>query len=113
MIYLTSVLIRSSPHLHYEHLYTDWNMTDYGAPDISEEDRSLTLPLTMRYLCPPVVTFIGLGAVSAAVMSSTDSSILSSSTMFSRNVFGVLYKRFTKREVRFLVFCTKDLLRER
>jgi len=77
---------------------TNWNMTDYGAPDISEEDRSLTLPLTMRYLCPPVVTFIGLGAVSAAVMSSTDSSILSSSTMFSRNVFGVLYKRFTKRE---------------
>ncbi|XP_035824791.1 high-affinity choline transporter 1 [Aplysia californica] len=75
-----------------------WSATDYGLPEISADDQTLTLPLVMRYLCPPVVTFIGLGAVSAAVMSSTDSSILSSSSMFSRNVFGVIYKRITNEE---------------
>lgn len=77
--------------------YTDWNQTDYGQHHILLEDRSLTLPLVMRYLCPTAVTFIGLGAVSAAVMSSTDSSILSSSSMFSRNVFSVIYIRIHKK----------------
>lgn len=33
------------------------------------------------------VSFLGLGAISAAVMSSADASILSSSTMFSRNIY--------------------------
>ena len=33
------------------------------------------------------VAVIGLGAVSAAAMSSTDSSILSASSMFSRNIY--------------------------
>ncbi|XP_005091010.1 high-affinity choline transporter 1 [Aplysia californica] len=78
---------------------TNWSATEYGLPEISNDDRSLTLPLVMRYLCPPVVTFVGLGAVSAAVMSSTDSSILSSSSMFARNVFAVVYKRITKEEL--------------
>jgi len=77
---------------------TNWSMTEYGMPEISNADRALTLPLVMRYLCPEWVTFIGLGAVSAAVMSSTDSSILSASTMFARNVFGVIYKRVHHKE---------------
>ncbi|CAL1527461.1 unnamed protein product [Lymnaea stagnalis] len=72
---------------------TDWNQTDYGMTSISSADRALTLPLVMRHLCPPVVSFIGLGAISAAVMSSTDSSVLSSSSMFSRNIVGVIYAR--------------------
>jgi len=33
------------------------------------------------------VSFFGLGAVSAAVMSSADSSILASSAMFTRNIY--------------------------
>ncbi|XP_012934956.1 high-affinity choline transporter 1 [Aplysia californica] len=72
---------------------TNWNATSYGHPALLEEDRTLTLALVIRHLCPPAVTFIGLGAVSAAVMSSTDSSVLSSSSMFARNVFGVIYAR--------------------
>ncbi|CAG5122372.1 unnamed protein product [Candidula unifasciata] len=78
---------------------TDWNNTDYGHSKISANDTTLILPLVMRYLCPPAVTFIGLGAVSAAVMSSTDSSVLSSSSMFARNVFGVMYARIHKVKV--------------
>ena len=41
----------------------------------------------MQYLCPTAVSFVGLGAVAAAVMSSADSSVLSASGMFSRNVY--------------------------
>lgn len=33
------------------------------------------------------IDLLGLGAISAAVMSSADSSILASSSMFSRNVY--------------------------
>lgn len=76
----------------------DWNATSYGYSEIREEDKTLILPLVMRYLCPEAVTFIGLGAVSAAVMSSTDSSVLSSSSMFSRNVYGVVYTRLFNKK---------------
>ncbi len=38
------------------------------------------------------VAFFGLGAVSAAVMSSTDSSMLSSSSMMARNVYKVVFR---------------------
>ncbi|KAH9514415.1 hypothetical protein Btru_025196 [Bulinus truncatus] len=74
----------------------NWNETEYGQITISVTDRPLTLPLAMRYLCPPVVSYIGLGAISAAVMSSMDSSVLSSSSMFSRNIVGVMYSRIYK-----------------
>lgn len=69
---------------------TDWNATDYryyGVQPIPSEDFKLILPLVLQYLCPKAVGVIGLGAVSAAVMSSADSSVLSSSSMFARNVY--------------------------
>ena len=46
----------------------------------------------MQYLCPTAVSFFGLGAVAAAVMSSADSSVLSASGMFSRNVYRALVR---------------------
>ena len=46
----------------------------------------------MQYLTPQWVAFFGLGAVSAAVMSSTDSSMLSASTMLSRNVYKSVFR---------------------
>jgi high affinity choline transporter 7 len=70
---------------------SDWNQTAYGQPHILPEDRSLTLPLVYFHLTPVAVSFVGLGAVSAAVMSSTDSSILSASSMFACNVFAVIH----------------------
>jgi high affinity choline transporter 7 len=57
------------------------------------EDVSLVLPLVMEHLCPKVVALFGLGAVAAAVMSSVDSAVLSSSGMFSRNVYRSIFRK--------------------
>merc|ERR1712106_394125 len=79
---------------------TDWTKTDYkcGAP--MGDTAKVVLPLALQYLTPPAVAFFGLGAVSAAVMSSTDSSMLSASTMLARNVYQKVFPPKAKeREV--------------
>ncbi|KAI0240484.1 High-affinity choline transporter 1 [Lamellibrachia satsuma] len=66
------------------------NATDYryhGEVPIPEENYKLMLPLVLQYLTPLPVAIIGLGAVSVAVMSSVDSSMLSASSMFARHVY--------------------------
>jgi high affinity choline transporter 7 len=50
------------------------------------------LPYVVRYLTPPAVATIGLGAIAAAVMSSVDSSVLSASSMASWNFYRPLFK---------------------
>lgn len=72
----------------------DWNQTEYrdNLP-FKEEDDKLILPLVMRYLVPGTVSFFGLGAISAAVMSSADSSVLSASSMFARNVWKSVFRQ--------------------
>ncbi|XP_061181009.1 high-affinity choline transporter 1-like isoform X1 [Saccostrea echinata] len=77
---------------------TDWNSTDYTIKDhrefpIPPENMNLILPMVMQYLTPTWVAFFGLGAVSAAVMSSADSSILSASSMFARNIYKLLFRQ--------------------
>ncbi|CAF92317.1 unnamed protein product, partial [Tetraodon nigroviridis] len=47
----------------------------------------------LQHLCPPYISFFGLGAVSAAVMSSADSSILSASSMFARNIYHLAFRQ--------------------
>jgi high affinity choline transporter 7 len=44
-----------------------------------------TLPLLLRYVAPPAVSLLGLGAIIGAVTSSFSSSILSAGSMFSWN----------------------------
>lgn len=53
----------------------------------------MILPLVLQHLTPNFVSFFGLGAVSAAVMSSADSSILSASSMFARNVYKLIFRQ--------------------
>jgi len=69
-------------------------MTEYNnTQDISSpEATKLILPLVLLHLCPKFVAFVGLGAVSAAVMSSADSSVLSASSMFARNVWKLVFR---------------------
>jgi high affinity choline transporter 7 len=61
-----------------------------GAPG-SPESASLTLAYVIRYLTPPAVAILGLGAIAAAVMSSVDSSIMSASSMAAWNVWRPLF----------------------
>jgi len=76
---------------------TDWEKTAYGKVP---ENTSVILPLCLQYLTPPAVAFFGLGAISAAVMSSTDSSMLSASTMLARNVYKTVFRpKATEKEV--------------
>ena len=49
--------------------------------------------MVLQYLTPTAVSFIGLGAVSAAVMSSTDSSMLSASSMFAHNIYKLIFRQ--------------------
>ncbi len=53
----------------------------------------MILPLVLQHLTPPYISFFGLGAVSAAVMSSADSSVLSASSMFARNVYKLILRQ--------------------
>lgn len=57
-----------------------------------DSEARLVLPLVLQNLTPSYVAFIGLGAVSAAVMSSADSSVLSASSMFARNIYKSLLR---------------------
>ncbi|KAK7077923.1 High affinity choline transporter 1, partial [Halocaridina rubra] len=66
-------------------------MTDFGHSPEGYQ-KKLVLPLVMQHLTPVWVTFLGLGAVSAAVMSSADSSVLSASSMFARNIYKNVFR---------------------
>ena len=71
-------------------VYSDWNATRYsehGQIPVPPIDYKFVLPFVMEFLTPLPVAVIGLGAVSAAVMSSADSAILSASSMFAINVY--------------------------
>lgn len=73
---------------------TPWNETGYTGPyPFTEAETSMILPMVLQYLTPDFVSFFGLGAVSAAVMSSADSSILSASSMFARNVYKLIFRQ--------------------
>ncbi|XP_062535221.1 high-affinity choline transporter 1 [Armigeres subalbatus] len=73
---------------------TPWNETDYKGPwPLTAQETSMILPMVLQYLTPDFVSFFGLGAVSAAVMSSADSSVLSASSMFARNVYRLIFRQ--------------------
>jgi len=77
---------------------THWNETDYflkhnKTVPIPKDDTRMILPMVLQYLTPSSVSFFGLGAVSAAVMSSADSSVLSASSMFARNVYKLIFRQ--------------------
>ncbi|KAL5021608.1 hypothetical protein ScPMuIL_000763 [Solemya velum] len=80
---------------------TDWNATSYdGEIPIPPEKLVFILPMVLQYLCPLAVSVIGIGAVSAAGMSSTDSIILATGSVFSKNIYKNIFRpQATEREI--------------
>jgi high affinity choline transporter 7 len=65
---------------------------DWASAGTTAPDAALVLPSLLRHFTPPLVAALGLGAVSAAVMSSVDASVLSASTMAAWNVYRPLVR---------------------
>ncbi|XP_077534312.1 high-affinity choline transporter 1-like [Haemaphysalis longicornis] len=67
---------------------TNLTALGYAGPwPLSDGDGARVLPLAIQYLAPGSVSVLGLVGVTAAVMSSADSSMLSASAMITRNIY--------------------------
>ncbi|XP_061184790.1 high-affinity choline transporter 1-like [Saccostrea echinata] len=71
----------------------DWTNTTLRFSPMALNQSSMTLPYVLHEFTPSWVAVLALGAVSAAVMSSMDSSILGSSSMFTNNIYRKILRK--------------------
>ena len=76
-------------------LNVDWTLVADG----TKPEAAMILPYALKYLTPKWVSILGLSAIAAAVMSSIDSSILSSASMFTWNIFRKFSKNPSERQM--------------
>ncbi|KAH7960946.1 hypothetical protein HPB49_025270 [Dermacentor silvarum] len=79
----------------------DFTVAGYpGSYQLDDEDSPRVLPFAILYLTSGMKAIFGLVSIAAAVMSSADSSMLSASTMITRNVYQTLLRpTATEKEV--------------
>nr|XP_046234954.1 high-affinity choline transporter 1-like isoform X2 [Scatophagus argus] len=80
---------------------TNWNQTTYGSPSPYEQGKSgMILPIALQHLCPFYVSLVAIGALTASVMSSVDSSLLSAASQLGRNIFkNIVYKQASEKMI--------------
>nr|XP_039256008.1 high affinity choline transporter 1-like [Styela clava] len=83
---------------------TNWTAIDYkdanGSSPFDLGDQAIILPMMLSFTVPVVVSIIGLGVIAAASMSSLDAALLSTSSVFARNIYqAVIRPKASDKEI--------------